>query len=73
MGSKFVEWLFDLYTASALNPEINDYVRREVIAFRRKYQVRLKAKERRVLARLEESPEPAKLLQWALSEADFKL
>lgn len=73
MGSIFVEWLFDLYTASALNPNINDYVRTETIKFRRTYAVRLKAKEKRILERLEKHKTPAALLLECLNETDFRL
>ena len=73
MGSIFVEWLFDLYTASALNPDINEYVRAEAIKFRRKNAVRLKAKEKRTLERLEKHKAPAALLLECLNETDFKL
>lgn len=73
MGSKFVEWLFDLYLVSTLNPDLDNYVKSEATAFRRKYATRLKAKELRVLSRLEQSQQAAKLLTSCLTDLDFRL
>ena len=72
-NTRFVSWLFDLYLVSTLNPDLDDFVKAEATAFRRKYATRLKAKELRVLSRLEQSPQAAKLLASCLTDLDFKL
>lgn len=72
-NTRFVSWLFDLYLASTLNPDLDNFVKAEATAFRHKYATRLKTKELRVLRRLEQSPQAAKLLASCLTDLDFKL